>query len=275
MEIRNNNVYSPVFASKLRPELLDDLVEAGKNKLVHNDAYKKARTQELDKLEQQYNNLKDNATEKIKNGIKDSPMKQKIESCLEKYFKFVMKLGRPEKTIQKNANGSGFDLSKAVISAVLWGNVGKEVVGTALYTTQAMTNPDLPKEKRKFVGLYDLFVGIVSTTVSFIFGVGLQKTIKSSYEKALKPLNGIAKYSAIIAGLSGFTSFALQTIVGKRIIAPAIGTPLAGRYKEYLMAKDAAKKAKNAETPQPVEDLPTNKAGFVDLNSYLKQTVKK
>lgn len=161
------------------------------------------------------------------------------------------------------------DTASQLTKIVLMGNVGKEAVGTALYTVQALTNEDLPKDKRKFVGMYDLAVGVVSTIFSFIFGVGLEKTIKNQYKNLLKPLSENeamrTKTGIVIAGLAAFSSFALQTIIGKRIIAPAIATPAAGKLKKYMEKKEAEKNG--TSVTQDSKPLPLTKDGFIDLGA--------
>src|SRR5574344_1000342 len=146
---------------------------------------------------------------------------------------------------KSKSGNKAIDAATALTSVVLWGNVGKEAVGTTIYTVQALTNEDLPKDKRKFVGMYDLAVGVVSTTLSFILGVGLQAKVNNGYKNLLAPIKterSAGRIGIAIAGLSALTSFGLQTIVGKRIIAPAIATPTAGRLKTYFEQKEEAKK---------------------------------
>ncbi|HNW25415.1 MAG TPA: hypothetical protein PKI94_01340 [Candidatus Gastranaerophilaceae bacterium] len=168
------------------------------------------------------------------------------EIKIPKVFNHVVKLLGKVK-IDKTGN-KALDTASALTHVVLWGNVGKEVVGTAMYTVQALTNEDLPKDKRKFVGMYDLAVGVVSTCFSFIFGVGLENTIKNGYKKLLKPLaesENLALKSrsgAAIVGLAAFSSFILQTIVGKRMVAPAVATPVAGKLKKKLEERENGKK---------------------------------
>ena len=185
-------------------------------------------------------------------------------------FKFIVKhFGKInlEKTGNKN-----IDMASKLTTLVLWGNVGKEAVGTTLYTIQALTNEDLPEDKRKFVGMYDLAVGIVSTAFSFIFGVGLEKTIKNGYINLLKPLSEAkdpamrAKTGAAIVGLAAFSSFFLQTIIGKRIFAPAIATPMAGKMKAKMEAADAVKKQKQ----QPKIDDQTFEQAISNSNILAK-----
>ena len=56
----------------------------------------------------------------------------------------------------------------------------------------------------------------------------------NGYKKALKPLDNHPKQAFIIAGLTTFTSIVLQSIVAKRMLAPAISTPLAGKLKNKI-----------------------------------------
>ena len=141
---------------------------------------------------------------------------------------------------------------KGIGIALAAGNVGKELVGTTVYTIQALTNEDLPADKRKFIGMYDLIVGLISTTFSAIFGFGAvavqDKLIKNALAK--NKGNGYPKYAAAFAGLVWLIPNILQTIIGKRIVAPAIATPVAGNIKERMIAKAEAKKALN----QPVSE---------------------
>lgn len=134
---------------------------------------------------------------------------------------------------------------KGIALALAAGNVGKEVVGTMVYTVQAWTNEDLPADKRKFIGMYDLIVGLISTTFSAVFGFGAiavqDKLIKNALAK--NKGTGFPKYAAAYAGLVWLIPNILQTIIGKRIVAPAIATPVAGNIKNKMMAKAEAKKA--------------------------------
>jgi hypothetical protein len=179
--------------------------------------------------------------------LNNSKFAQKVDKTVGGIFGWVVeKFGKSKSLIGKNKSSE--DLAKSVTTVVLLGNTFKELVGTALYTTQAMTNEDLPKDKRKFVGLYDLSVGVVSTIISLVLGVGMQESIRKSYVKVLEPLKHLPKTATIASAAAAFTSFALQTIVGKRIIAPAIATPVAGRLKTKMMEKDEAKKAAENQT---------------------------
>ena len=144
---------------------------------------------------------------------------------------------------------------KGIALALAAGNVGKEVVGTLVYTVQAWTNEDLPADKRKFIGMYDLIVGLISTTFSAAFGFGAIAVQDKLIKKALAKNKGTGfpKYAAAYAGLVWLIPNILQTIIGKRIVAPAIATPVAGNIKNKMIAKAEAKKAAAEQTQAPVQ----------------------
>lgn len=146
------------------------------------------------------------------------------------------------KTLSKNG-------AKGVTIALAAGNIGKEVIGTLFYTLQAMTNEDSPPDKRKFVGMYDLIVGAISTSLSILFGVGAVTMQDKILTNALKKNKGpeYSKYAAAYAGLTFLIPNLLQTIIGKRIIAPAIATPTAGKWKQKQIEKAEAEKAQQAQ----------------------------
>jgi len=216
----------------------------------------------LEKIAKAYENAQAVANQYTANILKNNKFEAKLDKVLEGYFTKVTEwFGKANKLISKNASTE--DLIEGVNNIVIWGNVFKEAMGTALYTTQALTNTDLDKSERKFVGMYDLFVGITSTTISALFGLGLEKPIKDGFKKMFKPLEHLPKTGAIAVAAAGFTAFILQTIVGKRIVAPAIGKPLAAKARDYLRAKEEAKKP-TAEA-KTVEMKP-EEAQYVELN---------
>lgn len=196
----------------------------------------KSKNQSKEVFEKIYKNL-----EGIEKEANNAIPKKAIPKIFETLVKTFGKI-----KIEKTGNKT-LDTASRLTKVVLWGNVGKEAVGTTMYTVQALTNDDLPPDKRKFVGMYDLSVGVISTTFSFIFGVGLEKKIKNGYKKMLKPLSESenaairAKGAAAIVGLAAFSSFFLQTIIGKRIIAPAIATPAAGKIKTRMEENEKLK----------------------------------
>lgn len=163
--------------------------------------------------------------------------------------------------------------------ALALGNVLKELMGTTFYTIQAMTNEDLPSDKRKFVGMYDLIVGLVSTSFSIGFGALAIFGQDAAIKWALKnnKTKHHSRYATAYAGLTFLIPNLLQTIIGKRIVAPAIGTPAAGRWKEKQLAKLEAEKAKNNNDVQnkqaesnTVTDLKFTDKGYIDLKAVVE-----
>lgn len=218
----------------------------------------------LKEIEKAYNKAKTMADQYVENKVNNNEFEKGLDNVLEKYFtKVAQWFGKSKKLISKNASPE--DLARSITRAVILGNVFKEAMGTALYTTQALTNTDLDKSERKFVGMYDLFVGITSTGISALLGVGFERAIRNKYSNALKSIGNIPKVGVIVGAATGFTAFILQTIVGKRIIAPAIGKPLAAKARDYLRAKEDAKLAEakaaenKPETSEPIRvQLNTN-----------------
>lgn len=231
----------PKSAKELRNALEKSVKEA--KKVIKSNSSNEDKQKAIDEVINQAKETEGQAKTEAAEKIAKSKFGTKLDKTLDNIFTWVVsKFGKSDKLAGKNKSSD--DIVKAVTRVVLLGNTFKEVVGTILYTTQAMTNEDLPKDKRKFVGLYDLSVGVVSTIVSLIFGVGLQDRIRNGYSKLLKPLGkSLPKSAAFVGTAAAFTSFALQTIVGKRIIAPAIATPVAGKLKAKMMEKEDNAKA--------------------------------
>lgn len=159
----------------------------------------------------------------------------------DKQIKFFKKIYRGfanviDKVVKKDA-------AKGLAIALAAGNVLKEVIGGVMYTLQAYTNEDLPEDKRKFVAAYDAMVSVVSASFSALFGFGSIFALDKIFEGLLKKDKGHTKYAAATAGLTFFVPNLLQTIIGKRIVAPAVATPVAGKLKDKLVAREEAKKA--------------------------------
>lgn len=163
--------------------------------------------------------------------------------------KFIEWLGR---CLKKFGNSSAFNYiahlkGKNTVSYVIaTGNALKEAVGTVIYTTQALTNENLPPDKRKFVGMYDLGVGVVSTGLSFLFGIGVvpfQDKLAAKFVN--NKLVNAPGFKVATAGIAFMIPTVLQQILIKRIVAPAVATPIAGGLKLKMEAKEAAKSQKN------------------------------
>lgn len=140
------------------------------------------------------------------------------------------------------------------------GNVAKELVCMIVYPLQVLTNPDLPKDKRRFVGLYDFFVTCFSLGGTLIYlwkGKKAAKfVVKKMLAKNLVPEN-IARYPKAKRALEGgafVLGIAVQTILFKRVIAPALSPPLAAGLRKKMDANDK----KNAKGTKSI-DISNNK----------------
>lgn len=166
-----------------------------------------------------------------------------------------------EKTLKKYAGSRFFDkMSKmggggeALAYAIVLGNVAKEVVGGIIYTVQALTNEDLAPDKRKFLGMYDLFVAMVSASISLVAGLAMLK----GQNKMIKSMLGGQKaehlpgYAKAFAGLGFILPTVIQTIIGKRIIAPAVATPIAGIFKKKMEEKEKKEQAAKQKELTPL-----------------------
>lgn len=166
------------------------------------------------------------ALQELQDSYKTKPVKAKIDKFLDKIFEKFARAFKYKST--------DVDLSKKIINAVLIGNILKDLATGIISTSQSFTNPDLSKEKRLFVGSYDIMACVTTVIISYLFGPMAVNKIMNTYKKALKLIDGYPKQAAIIAGLTTFTSIVLQSIVAKRMIAPAISTPLAGKLKNKI-----------------------------------------
>lgn len=177
---------------------------------------------------------------------KDSKLTNFFGSCIKGYaksgfFKKISELG-------------GAD---AIAYAVVLGNTAKEMVGATIYTVQALSNEDLAPDKRKFIGMYDLAVGVISSALSLITGIAMVKgqnkliNFMLGGEQKAKQLPGYVK---AFGGLKFILPVIIQTIVCKRIIAPGVATPMAGQLKKKLQDKEDKKLATNTN-PLPAEAL--------------------
>ena len=168
------------------------------------------------------------AEKELKDSYKNNHLKEKVDNSLDTIFE---KFAKVFKYTPKNKDTN---LSKSIIHAVLIGNILKDLATGVISTTQSFTNPDLTKEKRLFMGSYDIMACITTVILSYLFGPMAVDKIMNGYKKALKPLDGHPKQAFIIAGLTTFTSLALQSIGAKRMFAPAISTPMAGKLKDKI-----------------------------------------
>ena len=189
---------------------------------------KKPSAQEYKEIKELAKQARIAAEQELQDSYKIKPFKTKVDKTLDKIFE---KFAKVFKYTPKN---KAENLSKSIINAVLIGNILKDLATGIISTSQSFTNPDLTKEKRLFVGSYDIMACITTVIISYLFGPMAVDKIMKGYKKALKPLDGHSKQAFIIAGLTTFTSIVLQSIVAKRMLAPAISTPLAGKLKNKI-----------------------------------------
>ena len=218
------------------PENSYSILQSTKNKIKNIGKNPSAKDYaEIKELARQARQL---AEKELQDSYNNKPLKKKVDNWLEKVF---VKFAKAFKYVPKNKGGN---LSKNIINAVLIGNILKDLATGIISTSQSFTNPDLTKEKRLFVGSYDVMACITTVIISYLFGPMAVNKIMNSYKKALKPIENYPKQAVIIAGLTTFTSIVLQSIVAKRMIAPAISTPLAGKLKNKLEEHNNKQKTK-------------------------------
>lgn len=145
------------------------------------------------------------------------------------------------KWFEKMANKPG----KTIAVFLVIGNIFKEIGTCSIYTVQGLTNETLPPDKRKFIGMFDLGIGALSATLGGAMGLvtafyqdKIGEFLIGGNKMKAKKLPG---FSYAASGLAILVPLVLQQIVTKRIIAPAISTPLAGHLKRKLEAKEAAR----------------------------------
>ncbi|MDD3014683.1 MAG: hypothetical protein PHC34_13365 [Candidatus Gastranaerophilales bacterium] len=183
-------------------------------------------------------------------------VKELRKNAPEKPSKAMEWISKPLRWIAPKLEGIVKD-GKKLTSVVLYGNALKELAGTTIYTIQALTNEDLPPDKRKFIGLYDLGVGLISSTCSIIFAWKFPKLGDDVAKKLLKKYENTTHYPGYkkaLTGLGFIAGTAIQTILCKRMIAPAIATPIAGKWRDQMEAKEAAKQGQPVDYSIPPEN---------------------
>ena len=168
------------------------------------------------------------AQREIDEKIATNRFHKKTDEFLTKMFEKFAKL------FNKEGGHKTKDLGKTIINAVLIGNILKDLMTGIVSTSQSFTNPDYSKEKRLFMGSYDVMACLTTIVLSFILGPMSVNKITGLYKKMLKPIEKTPRYNMVINGLSAVTAIVLQSIVAKRVIAPAISTPLAAKMKKKL-----------------------------------------
>lgn len=211
---------------KLNPPNAYTILQKAERKIK--ELGKKPSTQDYKEIKELARQAKIAAEKELQDSYINKPFKAKVDKFTDKVFEKFAKVFR------YNPKNNAGNLSKSIINAVLIGNILKDLATGIISTSQSFTNPDLTKEKRLFVGSYDIMACLTTVIISYLFGPMAVDKIMNGYKKALKPLDKHPKQAFIIAGLTTFTSIVLQSIVAKRMIAPAISTPLAGKLKTKI-----------------------------------------
>ena len=175
------------------------------------------------------------AQQELNNKLINNKFTQKTDNFLTTAFKKFAEIFNKKRDLKSD------NISKTIINAVLIGNIMKDLMTGIVSTSQSFTNPDYSKEKRLFMGSYDVLACLTTITLSFILGPMSVNKINNSYKKLLQPLKTMPKYNMVLNGLSAFTAIVLQSIIAKRVIAPAISTPLAAIMKNKLQDSPANK----------------------------------
>ncbi len=171
------------------------------------------------------------AQKEIEQNLLNNKFSQKTDNFIMKIFeKFAI-------FFNKKGGKNTDDLGKTIINAVLFGNIFKDLMTGIVSTSQSFTNTDYSKEKRLFMGSYDIAACLTTITLSYILGPMSVNKINNGYKKLLQPLKKMPAYNMALNGLSAVTLIILQSIIAKRAIAPAISAPLAAKMKKKLENK--------------------------------------
>lgn len=268
MEIRNKvsfTSYNPKIVTNELNTIKEGFKIAGKalSEAVDTDSVLKIKS-DIEVLNSKIKDIKIFTQSNVK-----TPKTEKESKAMAWLTGVMKKVAGSEKfdKMTKDTNGLG--------KLLIWGNTGKELVGTTIYTVQALTNTDLPPDKRKFIGMYDLGVGVASTTLGAVAGLVMLKYQDKFVNWIVggKAAKGLPNYARAFAGVAFFIPVVLQMILVKRIIAPAIATPIAGKLKAKLEAREVAKNGKQSVEIQPADltvGLPkageaTQSAGITNL----------
>lgn len=151
------------------------------------------------------------------------------------------------------------------------GNISKELVCMIVYPLQVLTNPDLPKDKRRFIGLYDFYVTCFSLAGTLAYALKGKTMVKDLVSKMMqkKYLSNLAKYPKAVRAVEGgafVLGIAVQTILFKRILAPALSPPLAAKTRKWMESNDK-KKEELTSKESKILIPPENDAALTAVNN--------
>lgn len=203
----------------------------------------------------------------LKNKLISSEVREQENGKVMNIISALLKKIGNSKRFEKLVNAKEGSILDTIIA---YGNAAKEAVGTAIYTVQALTNEDLAPDKRKFVGMYDLAVGVVSTSLCLGFGILAVKYKNPLAERMIgKKFADKPGFKIARDGIAFLIPSVLQQIIIKRIISPAVATPAAGKLKKKLENKEAGKKGET-----PAEMSPLNNPIILGQNGQDTNTIK-
>jgi len=170
-----------------------------------------------------------------------------VKSCIETVSKWPHQIAKkavdfgPVQRFMDKA-----DRADTFAYAIVIGNALKEAAITTMYTWRSLNNEYLTPEKRRFVGMYDLFMGSTSAILCLIAGTLAVKGQRGLINMLINNKKSGALPGRIKAyeGWAFLLPVVLQTVLIKRVIAPACGVPLAAKGRKWLEDKEAAKKTK-------------------------------
>ena len=161
-------------------------------------------------------------------------------------------------TVEKHVIKSKEDRINQMINA---GNVLKELACMVVYPAQVLTNPDLPKEKRRFVGMYDFFVTCFSLGGALLYmtcGTKLSNRFAATLmRKFTDDPKMYPKAQRAVAGGGFVLGLLVQNLFFKRVLAPSLSPPLAAKARKMFEANDAKKEKLQAEKTAGTKDAST------------------
>lgn len=229
-----------------------------KNNVYYNINFKKAPTKESIELGNKI--IKDiRNVEILQEDVKGEPQKylKWIGKLMRKVAPFVERTSVEKKRISDQAKLAGNKAKgiEPIENLVNMGNIAKELVCMIVYPVQVLTNPDLPKDKRRFVGLYDFFVTCFSLAGTVLYAwkgtKGMNKLCEKLMSKYTKDAAHYPNAKRTVQGGAFVVGIALQTILFKRVLAPALSPPLAAAARKKMDKRDNQKLNKqqgNTET---------------------------
>lgn len=181
-----------------------------------------------------------NITKELDEIVKSEPPKYLVVAS--KFLKKIVPM------VEKHVINSKEDKINKMINA---GNVLKELACMVVYPAQVLTNPDLPKEKRRFVGMYDFFVTCFSLGGALLYMAGGTKYSNALAAKLMKAYTDkphlYPKAQRAVAGGGFVLGLLVQNLFFKRVLAPALSPPLAAKARKMFEANDAKKEKLQAQ----------------------------